>query len=408
MIKLPDYDIVIAGGGMIGASLACALCCENIRIAVIEAVSYYVPDQPSYDDRGLALSLSTVQILKALKLWGKVSQSANPIQHIHVSDRHHFGFVRLNAEMLDIPVLGYVVIARELGRALINCLVKAGNVDLFCPAVVDDINIKQEYAEIIIKDDKGLKSIKSKLLVAADGTNSAVREMLGIKTHVMDYEQTAIVTNITPAKSHNNTAYERFTESGPLALLPLAGERCAVVFTVDRKDQDYYLHMDDEEFTKAVQHRFGRRLGKFYSVGIRKSYPILQLEIEEHVRQRVVVLGNSAHTLHPNGAQGFNLGLRDVAGLAEVLIPAIKGNKDPGQKKLLDDYITLRKKDQKCVTQFSNGLASLFYNNLPHKVLARNIGMIFIDMIPALKNSFMRRTMGLHGKQPAMVRGLAL
>jgi 2-octaprenyl-6-methoxyphenol hydroxylase len=120
------------------------------------------------------------------------------------------------------------------------------------------------------------------------------------------------------------------------------------------------------------------------------------------------VLGNSARTLHPNGAQGFNLGLRDVAGLAEVLIPAIKGNKDLGQKELLDNYITLRKKDQKCVTQFSNGLASLFYNNLPHKVLVRNIGMIFIDMIPALKNSFMRRTMGLHGKQPAMVRGLAL
>jgi 2-octaprenyl-6-methoxyphenol hydroxylase len=232
MIKLPDYDIVIAGGGMIGASLACALCCENIRIAVIEAVSYYVPDQPSYDDRGLALSLSTVQILKALKLWGKVSQSANPIQHIHVSDRHHFGFVRLNAEMLDIPVLGYVVIARELGRALINCLAKAGNVDLFCPAVVDDINIKQEYAEIIIKDDKGLKSIKSKLLVAADGTNSAVREMLGIKTHVTDYEQTAIVTNITPAKSHNNTAYERFTLGNVVLLsLPLI-ERIGIIIYI--------------------------------------------------------------------------------------------------------------------------------------------------------------------------------
>ena len=401
-----DYDIIIAGGGMVGASLACALRKQDIRIAVIESVSPKASVQPSYDDRGLALSLATQRILAGLGLWQGVSESANPIQHVHVSDQDHFGCVRLHAEMLQVSALGYVVIARELGHALMDTMAKSEIVDVFCPATVRGIEVGSDHAEITVNMDGQNNILRTKLFVAADGTHSQSRDLLGIKTQTKDYGQTAIVTNVTPAQPHRNTAYERFTRSGPLALLPLTGQRCVVVFTVNTDDLQQYMQMGDAAFINVLQARFGRRLGKFERLGARKSYPIMQLNVCDPVQERAIVLGNSAHTLHPNGAQGFNLGLRDAAGLAEILIPAFRDGKDPGKRQLLESYMQLREHDQQRVMQFSDGLASLFYNDLPHKVMARNMGMLLTEMVPLLKRSFMRRTMGLHGKQPGLVRGI--
>ena len=404
----PDYDIIIAGGGMVGASLACALREENVRIAVIEPVSPRTSDQPSYDDRGLALSLASQRILAGLGLWRNVSGGANPIRHIHVSDRHRFGFVRLDAEMLQIQALGYVVIARELGHVLLDHLAKAKTIDVLCPATVKGVELESDHAKVNIDVGSDKKVLTSRLIIIADGTHSDVREMVGIDAQIKDYHQTAIVTNVTPGNDHNDTAYERFTDSGPMALLPLTGKRCVVVFTVNTQDADHYINMDDEAFISALQVRFGRRLGKFQRIGSRKSYPVIRLEAGDQVADRAVVLGNSAHTIHPNGAQGFNLGLRDVAGLAEVLVPALREGMDVGRQHLLERYMNLRRRDQRRVIQFSDGLASLFYNDLPHKVISRNLGMLLIDVIPTLKRSFLRRMTGLHGKQPALVRGVSL
>jgi len=191
-------------------------------------------------------------------------------------------------------------------------------------------------------------------------------------------------------------------------LLPLPEQRCAVVFTVNTQDAGHYSEMDDDGFMICLQSRFGRRLGKFQRIGARKSYPVKLVSVREQVRERLVILGNSSHTLHPNGAQGFNLALRDVAGLAEVLIPALRANKDLGERQLLNTYAAARQNDQQCVMQFSDGLATLFYNELPHKVFIRNAGMLFMDMSPPLKRSFLRRAMGIYGRQPSLVRGLAL
>ena len=406
MKSLPDYDVVIVGGGMVGASLASALSAEQIRVAVIEAVPARAGDQPSYDDRGLALSLSSQRILAGLGLWDTLCCS--PIRHVHVSDRKHFGVVRLHADMLRIPVLGYVVIARELGRVLLDRLHEADNVDFFCPATVEGLSIEPASATATVSVNGKSKTLTSRLIVAADGTHSRVRELLGIDARIKDYGQTAIVTNVTPERPHDDTAYERFTESGPLALLPLPEQRCAVVFTVNTQDAEHYSQMDDDRFMTCLQSRFGRRLGKFQRIGARKSYPVKLVSVREQVRERLVILGNSSHTLHPNGAQGFNLALRDVAGLAEVLIPALRANKDPGERQLLNTYVAARQNDQQCVMQFSDGLATLFYNELPHKVFIRNAGMLFMDMSPPLKRSFLRRAMGIYGRQPSLVRGLAL
>ena len=405
MTSLPDYDVVIAGGGMTGASLAVALAGENIRIAIIEAVSPRSDDQPSYDDRGLALSLSSQRVLQGLNLWEKVSATSCPVQHVHVSDQHHFGFVRLHAEAMSIPALGYVVVARELGRILLEKINSANNIDLICPASIEDIVIQTDRAVINLKQGNEDKLISGRLLVAADGSHSTVCRFLGIKASVKDYGQTAIVTNVTPARKHLNTAWERFTPQGPLALLPLTDDRCAVVFTVSQDEVEAYMTMKDADFLDQLQCRFGRRLGKFHRLGKRKSYVMQLIISDEQVRERVVVLGNSAHTIHPNGAQGFNLCLRDVAGLAEILLPAFRSGIDLGKRRILNQYQDLRECDQKNVIQFTDGLTRLFYNDLLHKVLFRNIGMLLMDMMPSCKKTFMQRAMGMHGHQPVLVRG---
>lgn len=408
MNRLHDYDIIIAGGGLVGASLACAVGPENCRIAVVEPVSFRQPDQPSYDDRGLALSWSTIQILHGLGIWQSVRDSANPIKHIHVSNQNHFGFVHLHAESVNVRSLGYVVIARDLGRALLNEIESRQNIDFICPASVQDIKMQADYAQVSISRNNNTEVLNSKLVVIADGTQSKLRERLGMETETHDFQQTAIVTNVTPGRPHQDTAYERFTSHGPLAVLPLTKNRCAVVFTVVTGDTEKYLDCDDKFFLQSLQDRFGYRLGRFQHVGTRKSYPIKKIELKNPVQDRAIFLGNAAHTLHPNGAQGFNLGLRDVAGLAELLVPAIRNGKDPGDYLLLDNYLDLREHDQKRVMCFTDGLASLFYNDLPHKVLARNAGMLITNIFPPLKKAIMRGAMGLHGKQPALVRGVPL
>jgi 2-octaprenyl-6-methoxyphenol hydroxylase len=403
----PDFDVVIVGGGMAGASLAIALAAENTRIAMIEAVLPGAEDQPSYDDRGLALSLSSQRILNSLDLWDAVCDSANPIEHVHVSDQHHFGFVRLHAEQMNLSALGHVVLARELGRILMERISVLNNIHLICPARVRDIVIHPDHAEVILLQDGNKSKITAHLVVAADGSSSPVREILGISTDSRDYGQTAIVTNVTPGKPHNNTAFERFTEQGPLALLPSIENRCVVVFAVGSESAEQYLNMSDDEFLTLLQSRLGRRLGKFQRLGKRKSYPMQLILAREQVRERVVILGNAAHTLHPNGAQGFNLCLRDIAGLAEILLPALRNGDDPGHRHLLNQYQDLRISDQSRVTRFTDGLVKMFYNDLPHKIWIRNTGMLLLDICPSLKRSFALRAMGLHGKQPAMVRGFA-
>lgn len=403
-----DYDIIIVGAGAVGAALACALSnknnngCDSLRIAVIEAVSAKADIQPSYDDRGLSISLSSKNILDNLDLWENIFPHSNPIKNIHVSDQHHFGFVRMDAESMNVPALGYIVLARELGKRLMQKIEVADNISLLCPASVTDVEISDSHASVTVNFDGVDKVITSKLLVAADGVDSRIRAMLSIKVTVKDYEQVAIVSNVIPERPHNDTAYERFTESGPLALLPHSDKRCILVFTVAAEEADEYLHMNEQEFLEIFMIRFGRRLGKFSKLGQRKSYPIKMFQVDEQVMHRAVVLGNAAHTVHPNGAQGFNLGLRDVAALAEVLIAAEKNNQDIGALTILEPYLESRVEDQQQVLKFTDRLARHFYNKQPLKIIARNLAMLATDLTPPLKHQFTRNAMGFWGRQPSL------
>ena len=398
-----DFDIIIVGGGAVGAAFACALKDSKLKIAVIEAVSPKADIQTSYDDRGLSISLSSKNILDNLGLWQNISPHSNPIKHIHVSDQHHFGFVRMDAESMAVPALGYIVLAKELGKALIQTIEAADNISFLCPASVTAVEISALSASVTVNIGGVDKVISSKLLVAADGADSRTRDMLGIKASVEDYQQVAIVSNVMPERPHQDTAYERFTETGPLALLPYSEQRCVLVFTIAANETEKYLQMDEQSFLDALLERFGRRLGKFSNLGQRKSYPLKMLWVEEQVKHRTVILGNAAHAVHPNGAQGFNLGLRDAAALAEVLIEAQKDDQDIGELSLLESYLESRVEDQQRVLKFTDRLVKNFYNKQPLKIIARNLVMLATDLSPPLKHRFTRRAMGFWGRQPSLI-----
>ena len=404
MIAMPhDFDIIIVGGGAVGAAFACALKDSKLKIAVIEAVSPKADIQTSYDDRGLSISLSSKNILDNLGLWQNISPYSNPIKHIHVSDQHHFGFVRMDAESMAVPALGHIVLARELGKVLIQTIEAADNISFLCPASVTAVEISVLSASVTVNIDGVDKVISSKLLVAADGAESRTRDMLGVEASVEDYQQAAIISNVMPERPHKDTAYERFTETGPLALLPHSQQRCVLVFTVAANETEKYLQMDEQSFLDALLERFGRRLGKFSKLGQRKSYPLKMLQAEDQVKHRAVILGNAAHAVHPNGAQGFNLGLRDAVSLAEVLIEAQEDNQDVGELSLLESYLESRAEDQQRVLNFTDRLAKNFYNKQPLKIITRNLAMLATDLCPPLKHRFTQSAMGFWGRQPSLV-----
>jgi 2-octaprenyl-6-methoxyphenol hydroxylase len=401
---IADFDIIIIGGGLVGASFACCLSDTKLRIAIIESIAPSEAAQPSYDDKGLALSQASRKVLDSAGIWSQISQNACPIKHLHVSDKGHFGFVRMHAEEAGVAEFGHVVIARELGQAINNQIDKQQNVHVFCPATV--LSIQQEDRDITISARVNNEEIviTSKLLVIADGSQSTNRRDVGLSAPIKEYEQSAIVTNITPEKNHAYTAYERFTSNGPIAMLPLHDGRCKLVYTVPTVNLDSYLEMDDEEFIQNVERDFTKRLGKLSNPGKRSSYPLFLITPEKQFKHRVVLLGNAAHTIHPNAAQGFNLCLRDLAMLAEIITDNFLDDRDIGSSALLHEYVSARQNDQQQVVRFTDELASFFYNDDFTKVVGRNITMSLIDLVPALKLELANRAMGVRGHQAKTIR----
>ncbi len=401
-----EYDIAIIGGGMVGASLACGLAKENINIALIEKTPLKSAGQPSYDDRGIALSISSQRIFDAMGLWSKLGRHACPIKQVHVSEQGRYGAVRMAADALGLEALGFVVIARELGRALLNEVSRHDNIDVICPASAAGIRQKSASVEVDLKQKNGgVASLTCKLLVIADGGLSSSRELIGIKIKRHDYRQTAIVSNVTVSGDHSGTAYERFVPGGLIALLPLTGNRCVAVMVAPSDTADAYLQGSDDEYINHLQQKFGKRLGTFCKPGARKSYPLFLLEPERQASDRSVLLGNAAHTIHPNGAQGFNLALRDVAGLVEHIVTVLRAGGDVGGRDLLDSYISSRETDQQRVIRFTHALHKTFNNANPLKSISRNTLMFVLDALPALKKEFIIRGAGLHVNQPVSTSG---
>jgi len=406
--KTVDYDIVIAGGGMIGTSLALALAPLGLRVAVVEAIARTENQQPSFDDRSTALSRSTQRMFEAMGLWEPIVAASTPITNIHVSDKGRFGFSHIDAEEQGVEALGYVVINRVLGEVLQSRLMATSSIDLFCPARIESTELGPEQANATLKSDDGEQTLSCKLLVASDGANSAVREMMGISATKREYGQRAVIGNLLPEKSIDNCAFERFTPQGPLAILPVADARAGFVWTVSESDADRVLNLDDDAFLAEIQEEFGYRLGKFSRVGKRAAYPLILSKALRLTATRSVLIGNSAHGLHPVSAQGFNLGMRDVAALCDCIADAPPDAVDPGDSQLLDRYAQWRRSDQRKLVHFTDSLVRLFGSTRPGLRTLRNIGMIGFDLIPGVRSVFAKHTMGLAGKLPRLSRGVPI
>ena len=405
------YDIVIAGGGMIGTSLALALAPLGLRVAIVEAVERKADQQPSFDDRSTALSRSTQRMFEAMELWPAIVAAATPIRNIHISDRGRFGFSHISAEEQRVEALGYVVINRVLGSVLQQALAESDDVDVICPARIVGVTLQAGNASAVVEHDSGeQKIVGCSLLVAADGANSSVRDMLGIAAQTQRYEQRAVIGNLLPEKSLDHRAFERFTEQGPLALLPLADDRAGFIWTVSEDHAERVLALDDAEFLREFQEQFGYRLGTFSRVGKRASYPLLLSKAARLTATRSVLVGNAAHGLHPVAAQGFNLGMRDVAALCDCIADTRReaDSFDPGSEQLLERYANWRRDDQNKLVRFTDGLVKLFGSSRRPLRALRNLGMLGFDLVPGVRSLFARHTMGLAGRLPRLSRGVPL
>jgi 2-octaprenyl-6-methoxyphenol hydroxylase len=405
------YDIVIAGGGMIGCCLALALAPLGLRVAIVEAVARGDTAQPSFDDRSTALSRSSQRMFRAMGLWPKIAAASVPVASIHVSDRGNFGFSHIDAEEQSVEALGYVVINRVLGEVLQQALSNLQGLDCLCPASVTGVVTADDHVRVVVDEDGEQRELTCSLLVAADGANSTVRGLLGIRASHVDYRQSAITGNVLPEMMPGNRAWERFTESGPIALLPVTEGRAAFIWTLSSEEADEVMQLSDDAFVARLQQAFGSRLGAFDKVGRRNAYPLALTRAARLTARRSVLVGNAANSLHPVAAQGFNLGMRDVASLCDCIQGALlAGGNGPaiGDDDMLRAYVDWRRADHRKIAFLTDGLVRLFGSKLAPVRALRAVGMLGFDLVPGARWLFARHTMGLAGRLPALSRGVPL
>jgi 2-octaprenyl-6-methoxyphenol hydroxylase len=406
---MKEYDVAIVGGGMVGASFALALRATSLRVLLIESVPPDSAAQPSFDERTTALGNGSRQIFETLGVWPAMTGDASPIRSIHVSDAGRFGVARLDAREQGVHAFGYVVPNRVIGRALWQALRESPNVTIAVPAQLKRATLREDGVLLDVVNDGVTEQVRAAVAVAADGAGSVLRASAGIEAAVEDYEQIAIVVNAATERPNTGEAFERFTASGPLAVLPVTGGGYAVVWAVSPTRAAELIALDEAAFAAELLSAFGWRAGRWTRIGRRNSYPLALTRAEETVSGRVVLIGNAAQALHPVAGQGFNLGLRDAATLAEMLASAAS-NSDFALTvpALLEKFASWRAEDRKGVTRFTDGLVKLFGSDTPGVGLVRNFGLLLFDMSPAAKRALSRVSWGFAGRMPRLARGLPL
>ena len=394
-----DYDILILGGGLVGNSLACALEGRGYRIGLVEASAPHA-SPPGFDERKLALSAASLNALAAIGVLAGLATAPSPIRKIHVSRTGDFGAVRLRADEFGREAFGGVVLARELGLALEARLAALSDLRLLRPATVAGLRLHGDGYAVEIQREGQAQTLTTRLLVAADGTRSFARNALGIGTIEHDYRQTLVVCSLAAERIADGTAYERMSEQGPVALLPM-DRMYGAICGVARDDAQRVLALGDDGYREYFQQRFGWRAGRVARVGKRSAYPIVRVLAERLTAPRAVLMGNAAQTIHPIGAQGFNLGLRDALTLAELLAGG-----DPGDGAVLDAYVDARQEDRERTLAFSDGLARLTANDEFPMPMLRSLGLLALGHLPGLSAPLVSGAMGFRGRVPKLARGV--
>lgn len=401
-----NHDVVIVGGGLVGASLAIALDRLGLDTGLVEATP--AGALPAvFDQRNLSFAAATVNALTALGVMQKLSAPTGPIRRIQVSRRGDFGRVRLDAADYGREAFGQVVVARDFGAALEMRLNELRHFTRYRPArfigVEEGVDGRRS---VRIADDDGERSLAAQLVVAADGTRSGVRAALGIGHDEHDYAQTLFVARIRAERAPDGTAYERFGDDGPTALLPRGDRHFGVVHAVAREHADAVAALDDAAWLQRLQDAIGWRVGKLLASGPRSLYPAIGTVATQVVAPRAVLVGNAAQTLHPIGAQGFNLGLRDALTLAEIIETHLEqnGQTDPGADALLETYAARRREDRGRTLAFSDGLARLTANPAPLLRPLRSLGLLALDRVPAMQSLLVGGAMGFRGDVPRLCR----
>lgn len=405
---MPHYDIVIVGGGMVGASLATCLSAHfkdvPLKALIIESFALKSGElganyQPSFDARATALSYGSQQIYQSMGLWRGIAEHVTPINNIHVSDRGRFGSVWMDSATEGLPALGYVADNKWLGSVLLEALHTNDTIEFACPATVVDVSVDDAGAQVSFTRDDKTTRVNTELLVIADGAQSAMRSKLGIGAQRTDYRHAAIVCNVQTQKPHQYVAYERFTDHGPLAFLPL-GESAdsalgSLVWTRSPDDAERLSQASEEEFNTELQQQFGFRLGRIERCGRRFCYPLSLIEAQEQVRPHIIVMGNAAHSLHPVAGQGYNLALRAVLNLVEHLYAACVVGQGMGATDVLNNYLAAQRADQRNTIAFSHLAATVFVNDGFAIGLGRDLGLLGLDLLPPLKSRLVRQAAGL-------------
>ncbi len=394
-----DYDLAIVGGGIIGNTLAVALQNSGLRVVSIEAQSQSISITKN---RAYVLSMLSGQIFEGLGIWNEVLPQVTQFSQIQISDADYAGVVKMYPQDLGTETLGYAATHEVLLAALQTKLQTAPNITVMCPAQVVAVEYSNDGAEIIIQTPDGATptKIRANLVIAADGAKSALREQAGIATTGWNYWQSCITATIVPEKPHQNIAYERFWYAGPIGVLPLADGRCQVVWTVPHQQAEALRDLPASEFIDRLEHCTGGLLGKLELDSQRWLFPVKLMQSQQYTAARLALIGDAAHCCHPVAGQGMNLGIRDAAALAEILVAAHQAGEDIGSDAVLQRYANWRKPENWVILAFTDFLDRMFSTSILPIVIIRRLGLLLLDRLPGFKYLALRLMTGLAGRIP--------
>lgn len=398
-----DYDLAIVGGGIVGLTLACALQDSGLRIAVMEAK---LDSVAATKGQAYAVHMSSAQILAGIGVWEAIFPQIACFRKVRLCDADYSEIVEFHTSDLGTDVLGYVAEHQALLKPLQEFMQQCANVSYLCPAEVVKVDYKPQQVEISLAVNGEIQPIRTRLIVAADGARSHIRNTAGIKTRGWQYWQSCIVAFVKPEFPQNDTAYERFWSSGPFAILPLPGNRCRIVWTAPHDEAKALLALDDVQFLVELQRRYGEQMGRLELEGDRFMFPVQLMQSDRYVLPRLALIGDAAHCCHPVGGQGLNLGIKDAAALAQILLQAQNKGDDIGSIQILQEYERWRQRENLTILGFTDVLDRVFSNNWLPLVVIRRFGLQIMARIPVLKKYSLQLMTGLRGRTPQLAQRL--